>query len=147
MIHGRSVDAAGKRVLAAGPLSSTAGWPVLAGSMPLLSGLLRLLWCCPVRNGSTAAAPPSTSLPSGVSGRRIRSLIHASLFMFDPQVAGSHIYEPLLLPTQLRSGQSLAWPRFNAFAEIDSVRPSGARKIRREERRHGKCGDWRTLLS
>jgi len=32
------------------------------------------------------------------------------------------------------------------FAEIDQLRPSGAWKFRREERLHGKCGDWRTLL-
>ena len=32
------------------------------------------------------------------------------------------------------------------FAESIQLRPSGAWKIWREERLHGKCGDWRTLL-
>ena len=32
------------------------------------------------------------------------------------------------------------------FAESIQLRPSGAWKFRREERLHGKCGDWRTLL-
>jgi len=28
----------------------------------------------------------------------------------------------------------------------NQLRPSGARNPRREERQHGKCGDWRTYL-
>lgn len=58
----------------------------------LLSGLLR----SGMRYGSTAAAPPSASLPAGLSGGRIRSLIHASLVVIlARQVAGSHIYDRL----------------------------------------------------
>ena len=57
------------------------------------------LLCCSVRSSSTAAAPPSTSLPSGIAGRRIRSLIHISLLITFvlPRVADSHISEPHLL--------------------------------------------------
>jgi hypothetical protein len=29
----------------------------------------------------------------------------------------------------------------------NQLRPSGARNLWREERRHGRCGDWRTSLS
>ena len=54
----------------------------------LLSGVLR----SGVRDGSTATAPPSASLPAGLAGGRIRSLIHASLVVvLTRQVAGSHI--------------------------------------------------------
>jgi hypothetical protein len=92
VVHGRGVDAAAECILSgrARPGLAT-GRPVLAGSLTMLS---RLLWCFPVYDGSTATAPPSASLPSGISGRRIRSLIHASL-LFGPRVAGAHIYEPL----------------------------------------------------
>ena len=46
--------------------------------------LIRLM-----RSRSTAA-PPSASFPSGVAGRRIRSLIHVALLVtfVSPQVAG-----------------------------------------------------------
>ncbi len=59
-----------------------------------------LRWGCPglllsglaVRDGSTAAAPPSASFPAGLAGGRVRSLIHASLVnSLHPQMAGSHI--------------------------------------------------------
>jgi hypothetical protein len=61
----------------------------LALTLAILAWLLR---GCAVRDGSSAAAPPSTSLPPGVTGRRIRSLIHASLLN-----VRSHIHEPLAL--------------------------------------------------
>ena len=40
-----------------------------------------------------------------------------------------------------------AWLRLDTSLKSNQLRPSGARKFRREERLHGKCGDWRTLLS
>jgi hypothetical protein len=43
--------------------------------------LLALLLCCSVRSRSAAAAPPSASLPSSITGRRIRSLIHIALYV------------------------------------------------------------------
>jgi hypothetical protein len=69
------------------PLSLTLLLSVLSVTM-----LTRLLGGCAVRDGSSAAAPPSASFPSGVPGRRIRSLIHASLLSLR-----SHIHEPLRL--------------------------------------------------
>jgi hypothetical protein len=39
-----------------------------------------------------------------------------------------------------------AWLRLDTLLKSIQLRPSGARKIWREERLHGKCGDWRTLL-
>jgi len=37
--------------------------------------------------------------------------------------------------------------RLESFLISNQLRPSGARKLWREERQHGKCGDWRTSLS
>jgi len=61
---------------------------VLAGLVTLamrlawsLVVLLALLLCCSVRSRSAAAAPPSASLPSRITGRRIRSLIHIALYV------------------------------------------------------------------
>ena len=117
----------------------------LALTLPLtltlaLAILAWLLRGCAVRDGSSAAAPPSASLPSGVTGRRIRSLIHASLLSLR-----SHIYEPLVL-AMWSNVQKLAWLRSDTSLKSIQLRPSGAWKFRREERLHGKCGDWRTLL-
>ena len=51
-----------------------------------------------VRHGSTATTPPSATFPAGLSGGRIRSLIHASLVVvLTRQVTGSHICELLVL--------------------------------------------------
>jgi hypothetical protein len=144
MVHGSTVDAASERVLPGRARPGlTTGRPVLAGSMTMLS---RLLWwlCRPVRDGSTAAAPPSASLPSGIAGRRIRSLIHASL-LFGPQVAGSHIYEPLFRAE--RTGHSLAWLRLDTSLKSIQLRPSGARKLGARNACTGSEAIWRTLLS
>ena len=72
----------------------------LSRSLPLYRAA-SMLWCCTLRSRSTAAAPPSTSLPSGLSaaGRRIASLIHVALlvtFVF-PRLAGlPHLQNALL---------------------------------------------------
>ena len=135
MVHGSTVDAASERVLPGRARPGlTTGRPVLAGSMTMLS---RLLWwlCRPVRDGSTAAAPPSASLPSGISGRRIRSLIHASL-LFGLRVAGSHIYEPPFRAVAYSSFAGVAAVGY--FAEIESVTSVWRSEIGREERLHGK---------
>src|SRR5580700_11381341 len=98
MVHGRGIDTARQRIIPAGARATgLAPVTVLTRSLALtlsLTILTRLLGGCAVRDGSSAAAPPSTSLPSGVTGRRIRSLIHASLLSLR-----SHIYEPLVLAT------------------------------------------------
>ena len=49
-------------------------------ALPLIV-LLALLLRCSVRSRSAAAAPPSASLPAGITGRRIRSLIHIALYV------------------------------------------------------------------
>jgi hypothetical protein len=85
VVHGRGVDAAGILVLPAlallaGPSSMAASAALLlraAALVLILSGLV--LWSCAVRGGPTTSAPPSASLPAGVTGGRIRSLIHVSL--------------------------------------------------------------------
>ena len=48
---------------------------------PLAVLLFAVLLCCSVRSSSAAAAPPSASFPSGITGRRIRSLIHVALYV------------------------------------------------------------------
>ena len=102
-----------------------------------------------VRDGSAASAPPSASLPAGLPGRRIRSLIHASLVVIlTRKMAGSHICEPLAPGRTLVFFRVVGAFAVGYFAEIESVASVWrARKPRREERQHGKCGDWRTLLS
>jgi hypothetical protein len=116
MVHGCGVDAARQRIIPArtrtSGLASTVFARALARSLtlPLALALAILAWLlrgCAVRDGSSAAAPPSASLPSGVTGRRIRSLIHASLLSLR-----SHIYEPLVL-AMWSNVQKLAWLRLN----------------------------------
>ncbi len=77
VVHGRGVDAAAGQALPSGACAMLAT-VALGRPMALrLSGMLR----GGIRDGSTAAAPPSASLPAGLSGGRIRSLIHASLLI------------------------------------------------------------------
>jgi hypothetical protein len=61
-------------------------------------GLFAGLLCCSLGSRSTAAAPPSASLPSRVTGRRIRSLIHIALYVvsFPAGSRDSHFCVPLL---------------------------------------------------
>ena len=109
--------------------------------------------CCPgccgavLRDWSTAAAPPSASLPAGLSGGRIRSLIHASLLI----VVTRRWRAPTFVNRCSRphTRKFPGWPGESAvFTSLKSnqLRPSGARQFWHEERLHGKCGDWRTLL-
>jgi hypothetical protein len=59
-----------------------------------LAVLFAVLLVCLVRSSPAAATPPSAPLPSGVAGRRIRSLIHVALVskFICLQVAGlSHL--------------------------------------------------------
>ena len=53
-----------------------------------LAVLFVVLLCCSVSSSSAAAAPQSASLPSGIAGRRIRSLIHGSLLALFSLSAG-----------------------------------------------------------
>src|SRR5215469_1617985 len=66
-----------------------------------LSLVVLLAWLlgCSVRSRSAAAAPPSASLPSRITGRRIRSLIHIALYVvsFSRGSRDSHFYTPHLL--------------------------------------------------
>jgi len=88
----------------------------------LLPGMLR----GGIGDRSTAAAPPSASLPAGLSGGRIRSLIHFSLVVIlTRKMAGSHIREPLASDRALRFGW-LANRRLDTSLKSNQLRPSGA---------------------
>ena len=64
--------------------------------------VLALLLCCSLCSRSAAAAPPSTSLPSRITGRWIRSLIHIALYVVSfPAGCGT--------PTSTRR---TCWPHF-----------------------------------
>jgi|HubBroStandDraft_6_1064221.scaffolds.fasta_scaffold04848_8 hypothetical protein len=168
MVHRSGVDASADGLALAGPaaglasrrtlLAEAAGILVarltLTLALPLAAALTltwatSMLWCCTLRSRSAAATPPSASLPSGLTaGRRIRSLIHVALlvtFVF-PRVAGLPYLQWRLLAVCSRSRL-----RIERYCDWNLVRyqlrPSGARNPRREERQHGKCGDWRTSLS
>ena len=101
-----------------------------------------------MRDGSTAAAPPSTSFPAGLSaGGRVRSLIHVSLLIvFTRRWRAPTFVNRCFWPD---SRTVPVWPasRLDTSLKSNQLRPSGARNIRREDRQHGKCGDWRTSLS
>ncbi len=171
MVHRSGVDASADGLALAGPaaglasrrtLLAEAAWVLVASlalatltlALPLtaaltLAGATSMLWSCALRSRSAATAPPSASLPSGLTaGRRIRSLIHVALlitFVF-PRVAGLPYLQWRLLAVCSRSRL-----RIERYCDWNLVRyqlrPSGARNPRREERQHGKCGDWRTSLS
>jgi len=104
VIHGRRIHAAQRLALPGVPsgfvasgtlLSEAASTSMLAGPLALSAGVtlamrlpltlarsLAVLLACAVCSRSAATAPPSTSLPSGAAGRRIRSLIHVALFCY-----------------------------------------------------------------
>jgi len=97
-----------------------------------------------MRHRSTAATPPSASLPAGLPGGRIRSWIHASLVVvLARKVASSHVYEPLVPARTLTWLQAVGASAVEYFAESDLLRPSSApinlargtpaRKVRRLE--------------
>ena len=83
-----------------------AGMVTLAVRLALsLIMLFAVLLCCSVRSSSAAAAPPSASLPSGITGRRIRSLIHIALYFVSfPAGRGT--------PTSIRR---TGWPHFRTL--------------------------------
>ena len=119
----------------------------MSWSLSLSALGLAVLLVSLVLSRSAAAAPPSTSLPSGITGRRIRSLIHVALLVtfVSPRIADSHICEPHLLAVLPDSGPRIsASLRLESFLKSNQLRPSGAWNLWREERQHGKCGDWRT---
>ena len=99
-----------------------------------------------VRDGSAATAPPSASLPAGLSGGRILSLIHASLLIALTRRSRVPTFmnrcsqpRPCMLVCVV-GGLAVGY-----YAEKSTLlRPSGARNFRREECLHGKCGHWRT---
>src|SRR5215472_67314 len=70
------------------PLSVAVAWTMRVALT--LSLWLAVLLIGLVRRRSAATAPPSASLPSGIAGRRIRSLIHVALLVMfvSPQIAG-----------------------------------------------------------
>ena len=75
--------------------------------------VLALLLCCSLCSRSAAAAPPSASLPSGITGRRIRSLIHIALYVVSFP-AGRET------PTSIRR---TCWPHFRTlFRETARLR-------------------------
>src|SRR5208337_5321790 len=145
VVHGRAVDAATGLVLPPGPRAVLAAVAVGRPVAMLLSGVLR---SSGIRDGSTAAAPPSASFPSGLPRGRVRSFVHASLLIV--------VTRRWRAPTFMNRS---SWPRTHNlsrvrricggyFAEIESVASVWrAWQSRREERLHGKCGDWRTPLS
>ena len=65
-----------------------------------------------------------------------------------PQIAGLPLFKTAFVSRvfAIRSAKSAAM-QLESFLKSNQLRPSGARNPWREERRHGKCGDWRTSLS
>ena len=101
----------------------------LALTLTTLALRLSLLLVWLVRSRSATSTPPSASFPSGAAGRRIRSLIHVALlvtFVY-PQVAGSHIREPLLPSVCSDPGPRIsASLRLKSSLKSNQLRPSGA---------------------
>ena len=143
VVHGSGVNAAARLALP-GALSRTMARlarlavTVLAGALLMAAALALSLRLSALRGGSTAPAAPSASFPSaGLPGRRVRSLIHASLVSQFPQVAGSHIWTAFAgLLLALQTAES-AIMRLESFSKSSSLRPSGAWTCWRMERLHG----------
>src|SRR5581483_328621 len=87
VVHGGGVDAAAHLTRAALALLARLATVAVAAALLLRTAVLVLaglvLRSCALRDGPTPSAPPSASLPAGVTGRRIRSLIHVSLLKLD----------------------------------------------------------------